>query len=192
MSNALKVKCSARKTNGDPCPNWAVRGAKVCSSHGLNKRGKAKAAVRAEVYHWGLADVADDPGETLLKLLTQSRRRAEMYAQELETLVKESPSLREALVADIWVQPEYGDAYKAGEYIRGLADLEMKERKFCADLATKGIAAGLEERRVRMAERGTELMATMVEVAIKEAGLSPEQTKIVNASLGRQARELTA
>jgi hypothetical protein len=32
-----------------------------------------------------------------------------MYAQELKALVDESPNLREALVAEIWVATEAGD-----------------------------------------------------------------------------------
>jgi hypothetical protein len=43
--------------------------------------------------------------------------------------------------------------YVTGEAIRGLADLEAKERERCANFATKAIAAGLAERTVRIAER---------------------------------------
>lgn len=191
MTRVPQVRCSAKNRKGEPCKAWAIKGASVCRSHGANKQVRANAAIRAEVHNWSVTDIADDPGETLLKLVTQSRRRAELYAQELEALVEQSPSLREALVADIWIQPEHGDAYKAGEYIRGLAKLEAEERDRCANFATKAIAAGLAERQVRMAERQGELLAIMVQAAIKEANLTPEQTKIVNASLGRQARELT-
>ena len=43
--------------------------------------------------------------------------------------------------------------YVTGEAIRGLADLEAKERDRCASFATNAIAAGLAERIVRVAER---------------------------------------
>ena len=43
--------------------------------------------------------------------------------------------------------------YVTGEAIRGLADLEAKERDRCGSFATKAIAAGLAERIVRVAER---------------------------------------
>lgn len=29
-----KVRCHAHKTNGEPCPQWAMRGQKVCRTHG--------------------------------------------------------------------------------------------------------------------------------------------------------------
>jgi hypothetical protein len=43
--------------------------------------------------------------------------------------------------------------YVTGEAIRGLADLEAKERERCADFASKAVAAGRAERTVRVAER---------------------------------------
>jgi len=144
-----------------------VPGATVCRNHGgATPAVAAKAAVRAEVFSWGLTDVHADPGEVLLRLVTQSAARAQRYADELEKLVGESPSLREALVADVWVQPEHGGSYKAGQYIRGLAKLEAEERDRCANFATKAIAAGLSERVVRVAERQGETLAAIVATAL--------------------------
>jgi hypothetical protein len=48
--------------------------------------------------------------------------------------------------------------YITGEAIRGLADLEAKERERCANFATKAIAAGLAERTVRVAELRSSLV----------------------------------
>jgi hypothetical protein len=45
---------------------------------------QAKAAIRAEVMSWGLTDATIDPGEQLLRLVTRSAARAEMYTQELK------------------------------------------------------------------------------------------------------------
>ena len=42
--------------------------------------------------------------------------------------------------------------YVTGEAIRGLADLEAKERERCANFASKAVAAGLDER-IGLAER---------------------------------------
>ncbi len=43
--------------------------------------------------------------------------------------------------------------YVTGEAIRGLADLEGKERERCANFEAKAVAAGLAERTARGAER---------------------------------------
>jgi hypothetical protein len=79
-----------------------------------------------------------------------------------------------------------------GEAVRGLADLEAKERERCANFATKAIAAGLAERTERVAERQGQLMVEMVQTALREVELSPEQVSAFKAALARQAREITA
>jgi hypothetical protein len=194
MTKAIAVQCKAiAKQTGKQCKRKAIPGGEVCRYHGGSARQvKVKAAIRAEVMNWGLGDSHVDPGEVLLRLVSQSAARAEMYAQELKALVDKSPSLREALVAEVWVPTESGEAYQAGEYIRGLAKLEAEERDRCANFATKAVAAGLAERTVRVAERQGQLMVEMVQAALREVDLSPEQVSAFKAALARRARELTA
>jgi hypothetical protein len=96
-----------------------------------------------------------------------------------------------ALVGKYGAAKDVG-VYVTGEAIRGLADLEAKERERCASFATKAVAAGLAERTVRVAERQGQLMVEMVQAALREVDLSPEQASAFKAALARQARELTA
>src|SRR5512133_2061963 len=93
------------------------------------------------------------------------------------------------MVGEIEIPTKHG-GYKAGEYIRGLAQLEAQERDRCANFATKAVAAGLAERTVRVAERQGQLMVEMVQTALPEVDLSPEQASALKAALARQAREL--
>jgi hypothetical protein len=177
---------------------------------------------------WGLGDSHVDPGEVLLRLVTQSAARAEMYARllqeafdaaerlkqadeegtNLEALGDEQADTAETARRDLdrifntggiaaLVGNTYGAAkdvgvYVTGEAIRGLADLEAKERERCANFAGKAVAAGLAERTVRVAERQGQLMVEMVQAALREVDLSPEQASAFKAALARQARELTA
>ena len=180
-------RCAGHK-DGAPCGRWPTKGATVCRSHGAGSpRVAAKAAVRAEVMSWGLDAPDVDPGVTLLKLLAQSAARAQRYAQEIEQLVAESPSLHEALVAETWIPTENAGSYKAGEYIRGLALIEAQERDRCVAFAAKAIAAGLAERSVRLAERQGQLLADMIRavMADPELGLSVEQRAAVPAVMRR-------
>lgn len=188
------VRCKAiSKARKEQCKNWAIKGGEVCRIHGGGAPAvKAKAAIRAEVLEWGLTDKTIDPGEQLLRLVTQSAARAEMYARELKAMVDESPSLREALVAEQWAATEDGELYKRGEYIRGLFRIEAEERDRLANFAAKAVAAGLAERTVRVAERQGELMVEMVQAALTEVDLSPEQASAFKAALARHARELMA
>jgi hypothetical protein len=177
---------------------------------------------------WGLGDSLVDPGEVLLRLVTQSAARAEMYARllqeafdaaerpkeahesgtNIEAVGDENADTAETARRDLdrifntggvaaLVGNTYGAAkdvgvYVTGEAIRGLADLEAKERERCANFATKAIAAGLAERTVRVAERQGQLMVEMVQAALREVDLSLEQVSALKAALARQARELTA
>jgi hypothetical protein len=227
---ALSVRCSAiSKHSGEQCKRKAIPGGTVCRYHGGNARQvKAKAAIRAEVMNWGLGDSHVDPGEVLLRLVTQSAARAEHYSRLLQEAFEAAERLKQAHDAGAQIEAPgdeladtaetarrdldrifntggvaalvgntYGAAkdvgvYVTGEAIRGLADLEAKERERCANFATKAVAAGLAERTVRIAERQGQLMVEMVQAALREVDLSPEQASAFKAALARQARELTA
>jgi len=228
MTKAISVQCTAiSKQTGKQCKAKAIPGGTVCRWHGgAAGQVKAKAAIRAEILNWGLGDTTVDPGEVLLRLVTQSAARAEHYSRLLQEAFEAAERLKQAHDAsalDIDEDDEemaetarrdldrifntggvaalvgntYGAAkdvgvYVTGEAIRGLADLEAKERERCANFATKAVAAGLAERTVRVAERQGQLMVEMVQAALREVDLSPEQASAFKTALARQARELTA
>jgi hypothetical protein len=70
---------------GALCRQPAIAGTKRCKLHGGISKAKAKAkgAVVVELQKWGLGDSTVDPGETLLRLVTQSAARCDRYAQLL-------------------------------------------------------------------------------------------------------------
>jgi hypothetical protein len=230
MTKAIAIQCKAlSKQTGQRCKRKAIPGGEVCRWHGgAAKQVRARAGVRAEVMAWGLGDSTVDPGEVLLRLVTQSAARAEMYGRLLQEAFDAAERLKEAheeganiaalgdenadtaetarrdldrifntggvaaLVGNTYGAAKDVGVYVTGEAIRGLADLEAKERERCANFATKAIAAGLAERTVRVAERQGQLMVEMVQAALREVDLSPEQASAFKAALARQARELTA
>jgi hypothetical protein len=221
------VQCKATSRTGNRCRNKAIPGGTVCRFHGgASPHVASRAAVRAEVFSWGLGDTTVDPGETLLRLVTQSAARAEMYARllqeafdaaerlkqaheegaNIEALGDENADTAETARRDLdrifntggvaaLVGNTYGAAkdvgvYVTGEAIRGLADLEAKERERCANFASKAIAAGLNERMVRVAEKQGEMLAAMVIVALDEVSLPADTAARLKASIARQVREL--
>jgi hypothetical protein len=185
MTKAIAVQCKAiSKATKQRCKRKAIPGGEVCRYHGgAAKQVAAKAAIRAEVLSWGLIDATTDPGEQLLRLVTQSAARAEMYAQELKALVDESPNLREALVAEIWVATEAGDTYKAGEYVRGLAKLEAEERDRCASFCSKAVALGLVKKQTELAQIQGEMLVKALQAVLDRVGLTDEQKQQVKAEL---------
>jgi hypothetical protein len=66
-----------------------------------------------------------------------------------------------ALVRNTYGAAKDVGVYVTGEAIRGLADLEAKERERCGNFASKAVAAGLAERTVRIAERQGQLMSSV-------------------------------
>ena len=169
--------CTGTTVSGRRCQKAPIAGAMVCRLHGgAAPQVKAKAAVRAELMHWGLDAPTVDPGETLLKLVSQSSARAERYAVELEELASEHDTLRDALIRDI-----HGEFGPVGEYARGLVTLEAQERERCANWCVKAIAAGLAERTVRLAERQGALIADVLRSVMSDPtlGLSAEQRQVM-------------
>jgi hypothetical protein len=184
MTKAFSVQCKAiSKQTKKRCKAKAIPGGDVCRWHGgVAKQVKAKAAIRAEVLSWGLTDATIDPGEQLLRLVTQSAARAEKYAQELHALVDESPNLREALVAEIWISTEH-DTYKAGEYVRGLAKLEAEERDRCDAFCSKAVAAGLVKKQTELAQLQGEMLVKALQAVLDRVQLTSEQKQQVKAEL---------
>jgi hypothetical protein len=164
---SARRKCSAKNKAGEPCGLWAMKGGFVCGKHGGRApQVKAKAIVRGELLEWGLSDQTVDPGETLLRLVTQSGARAQRYALELEQMVAESDDdLRKALI----------HTGPFGESVRVMVKLEADERDRCAGFAAKAIAAGIAERQVRIAEQQAVILAGVVRAVLDRLELTPAQ-----------------
>ena len=175
---AAAPKCSRKRADGHPCKAIAVKGTNplACRRHAGKKLAviRAEVAVREEVLAWGLGDTKTDPGELLLRLVTQAAIRADAYSRELARVVAEKDGdLEKALTGDSYTVGSGEDAtpVKTGEYIRAITQLESQERDRAANFATKAVAAGLAERQVRMAERQAEMAAAFVNAVLDELGV---------------------
>ncbi len=189
--------CTAKTKRGTPCKLHAVKGAKVCIRHGAAApQVKAKAAVRAEVMKWTLGDAVDDPGEVLLRLVTQSRMRVDSYAELIEQKIADGQELygETFTLENILVGSTYFEGQKTGEYIRGLVQLESQERDRLGMFAAKAIAAGLAERQVRLAERQGELLAELMRMITTdpEMGFTPAQREAMPHVLRRHLALVSA
>ena len=220
-------QCAAtvRKT-GKRCQKPAVLGATVCASHGAGApHVKVRAMVRAEVESWGLGAATVDPGEVLLRLVSQSAARAEHYARLLGEAYDAAERLRcahedgtsgvsvagddaaaavaredldrvfttggvAALVGKTYAATKDGDVYATGEAIRGLAQLEAAERERCALFAAKAVAAGLQERIVRVAEHQASIAERALMAALVDIGLGEEQRQAAASRVAYHLRVL--
>lgn len=91
------AKCTGKNRSGGPCGRYPVKGATVCPNHGGKApQVAARAAVRAAVMEWGLTDQHEDPGEILLRLVTQSAARVRRLSALLEEAYEAADRLRAA------------------------------------------------------------------------------------------------
>lgn len=191
----MEGRCGAKSRDGF-CTQWPIPGNPTgrCRYH-PGRPGvagaRAAGAIVMELQRWGLGDTTLDPGEVLLRLVSQSAWRAERYAAEIERVVAEHGTLAEALTADAYTVTEDGKSVKTGEYIRAMTQLEAQERDRCANMATKAIAAGLAERQVRIAERQGLEMAGVFRRVLDALGLTEDQRILVPALLAREVAALT-
>jgi hypothetical protein len=200
-----------RNNAGTPCGAIAIKGLDACRRHaGVSlAKAKAKGAVVVELRRWGLTSQVDlvDPGETLLKLVTQSAARADMYARFLAEAVDAADRLRAsgvapesdllaeetarldlerifnhgavaALVGHTYAGTQTSGVIATGEAIRGLAKLEAEERDRCAGFASKAVAAGLAERMVKLAERQGALLAAILVGALEDLGVQAGEERV--------------
>jgi hypothetical protein len=207
-----------RNRAGERCAQNVISGTRNCRSHpGKALRIlKTEGAVVMELRRWGLTghDELADPGETLLRLVTQSAARCEMYARYLAEAVEAAERLARvgvapqsdlleaetarldlervfnagpvaALIGHTYAGTQTSGVIATGEKIRGLAQLEAEERDRCANFAAKAVAAGLAERMVRASEQMAGLVAKAVEDSLAELGLDPKDPRVRAVIAGR-------
>lgn len=183
----MKTQCAGRRKDGKRCERSPIAGATVCRLHGADApQVRSRAIVRAEVAKWGLQDITEDPGEVLLRLVTQSSRRAALYASLLEEQYERAAAGEETTTLDsrigVLIGKKFsltrdGEPVAVEEAIRGLVELELRERELCGSFASKAIAAGLAERQVRIAERMGGAIAEVLRAVLADPvlGLTPAQ-----------------
>jgi hypothetical protein len=110
-------RCGAR-VDGGYCTQWPIRGTRRCRSHpGMPlEKARAKGNVVVELARWGLGDTTVDPGEVLLRLVTQSAARVELYSRLLEEAYDAAERLRQAHEVDDIVLVEAEDRPAFGDH----------------------------------------------------------------------------
>lgn len=189
--------CGKKRKDGQPCQRYRLTGQKVCGLHG----GKTPVALRkaivvTEVSKWVAGDQLDDPAQVLLRLITQSRRRADLYASLLEEAYAEAEKedlIGKNVVGGVWALPAgvkalighkyamdaQGNLEPVQEAIRGLVELESAERDRCANFAAKAISAGLQERIVRVQEKEAALAHAALIAGLDAAGITGDARRAV-------------
>jgi hypothetical protein len=197
---------------GQPCRGFLVPGGMGCRRHTSEKERKAAAqaaVLHGALKEWGLQPgEVIDPGETFLALIAQASRRVQRYSELLGNAVMRVAEITAAedgrtvdrgslqAVEDVFAHGEiagllapqyeldmFGTRIKIGEQIRALTKLEADERDRLAKWCQQAIAAGLEERRVRLAEQQGAQLAAVIRAFVADLGLTAQQQALVPAAL---------
>jgi hypothetical protein len=193
----MPEKCTGHRPNGARCKRWPLRGATVCDSHGGGApQVAAKAAIRHEVAQWFPGGTTEDPGEVLLRMVTVTSERVALYASLLEEQYQKAaagdetttlPARIGVLIGHKHALTRDGDAVPVEEAIRALVALEQQERALAGSLAAKAVSAGLEARRIDVAQRRGSEIAAVLQALVGDAGLAltAEQRLAFPAALRR-------
>lgn len=198
----VRAKADVLSIAEEYAPDGITPGRAVWAPNG-NAHCLRKMAVKAALVDWGPTDTKEDPGEILLRLVAQSSRRVALYSDLLQQQydkaaegegTTELPAGVSALIGHKYALNKFGDAVPVEEAIRGLVELELKERELCSSFASKAVAAGLAERQVRIAERQGALIAQVLKAVIEDTvlGLSDEQRRKAPDVIRSHLRAITS
>lgn len=161
------MKCTARKSSGDPCKNWAIKGAKVCKNHGGRApQVKAKAGVR----------------------ILETRISGELKRREITPVTSPLAALQEVAGLSIaWMYAmqdelgklailDYSDA-KAAEDVKPVVALFERSMDRAAGVLAKMVQLGIEDRVAKSAELEAEANLAAMRGLIRAARQSPDATE---------------
>lgn len=174
-------RCSARRTNGEPCKNRPMRGQAVCRKHGGAAPQSRAAAARRQVETEARAVLAElgvpavgDPLEALLKLAGQ---------------VLAWQSATAALVNGL----EDGIRYRGANGAEQLrAEISLYERAMDRAVAVLSAIARLniDERLVAVTEKQADAMVNAINAALEAAGVDAEQAERARRAAARHLRSV--
>lgn len=200
------MKCTAKRTNGEPCNAYAVKGLKVCRVHGAGSpqaRAAAKRRVEEEKARRAAANElqrlhaeADmDPADALLAMLQVASSEERVWADRVRELRETAPHKLTAVQTRISIGKDRGgttelrhvDATVAVEY-RLWTEAQERVAKFAA----AALRAGVEERRVKLAEDQGALVAQVIRGVLTDLKLNEKQAAVAPEVVTRHLKLLRA
>lgn len=192
-------KCTATKRNGEPCGNWALKGLNVCKFHGGAPKHVREAGARRAAAQEAMAKLAKrqglfaekvtdaDPGRQLLELIQWTAGEVMFWREEVRELGDVNPG---GLVWGRTKQTPLGTEFAAGLPVAYQALHAAQDR--LAQYCSLALKAGVEERRVRLAEKQGDIVVAVITRILDALNLTPEQQAQVPEVVPRELRLVTA
>ena len=192
-------RCTAKTRAGTQCKLWALKGLNVCKYHGgapksvrevgLKRHAKQQAMKKlAKQNALFAAKVEDaDPGTQLLELVRWTAGEVMFWREEVRALAEEKP---DRLTWGVTKETHLGPESAAGLPVAYQALTAAQDR--LAHYCSVTLKAGVEERRVRLAEQQGDLVVTVIQRILEALDLTPEQAERVPEIVPRELRLVTA
>lgn len=195
------ARCNAhRKSDGEPCTQRPMHGQRVCKVHGgmagQNRAAATRRLERAEaeaaVVTLGLpVDVS--PSDALLEEVRWTAGHVQWLRTKVQELRDEQASTLVWGVTRV-VDKQSGEAPGVDTTEESAPsiwyELYDRERKHLVTVCTAALRAGVEERRVRLAEAQGEQVAGAIRAILADLGLSADQQAKVSEVVPRHLRLL--
>ncbi|MFS0832010.1 hypothetical protein ABC337_15270 [Arthrobacter sp. 1P04PC] len=198
-----RLICGAKNKKGEPCGLGPVPGAGRCGRHG-GKAPQVKAAAERRVAEAAARDTMTkavrtlglpidvDPGKALLDEIHMTAGHCAWLREKVQELEPEQL---------VWGKEKHEEGIgpqgmvdvsteKAGPSV--WYELYLKEREHLAKVCALALRAGIEERRVKLAENQGLLVADAIRRILGALGLTPEQQQLVPVIVPRELRALAA
>lgn len=193
-----KRRCTARNRQGKQCGNPAVPGALVCLKHGgaapqvreagLRRVAVAEARQAAETLGL-LIDIS--PEQALLDEVQRAAGMVAFYQARVEEMAEGGfGQLVFGLTKSKIGGEDGGDTFEAKPSV--WLQLLNEERDRLVRVCAAALRAGIEERRVKLAESQGVLVAAVIRRILTRLNLSDEQAAMVGTVVPEELRALTA
>jgi len=195
-------RCSSTKTNGEPCTKYAMNGATVCDTHGGKApQVRAKAAERlVESHARSLVETYGRKIETTaVEALLDEVQWTAGHVAWLRDKVRELEDTELAAAGGehplVWGTTrrktggeDWGETEEAAPNV--WLRLYQTERTHLVKVCSEAIKAGIEERRVKLAEQQGALVAQVIRAILADLDLSKEQQARIPDVVPRHLRAL--
>lgn len=199
-----RLKCKGKNRAGGPCGKWPIKGAVVCGSHGGSAKQVRAAAARREAEAAAAAELGRamvtlggrgedvDPAKALLDEISWTHAHVQWLRAKVQELGTQEL---------VWGQTQTDK----GIGPQGIVDtateksgpnvwyqMYLTEREHLVKVSAAALRAGIEERRIKIAEDQGNLVAAVLQRILAALNLSPEQWAEVPTIVPRELRALAA